>query len=81
MSIGAIWIIALAVANPPIMVLIDAPAVAYAPDGQRIELPAGTVLDACGPVPIVYDLDGSTVRVTQPCAERTLFSNGFEDLP
>ena len=73
------WILAAVVAQPPIMVLIDAPAVAYAPDGPRIELPAGTVLDACGPVPIVYDLDGSTVRVTQPCAERVLFSDSFED--
>lgn len=74
------FVLAAVVASPPILVLLDQPAVAYAPDGQRISLPAGTVLDACGDFPIAYDLDGSTVRITQPCAERPLFSDSFEDL-
>ena len=75
------FLLAAALAQPPILVLLDQPAVAYAPDGQRISLPAGTVLDACGDFPIAYDLDGSTVRVTQPCAERVLFSDSFEVAP
>ena len=69
------------VANPPILVLFDAPAVAIAPNGAHIAIPAGAVVDACGATPIVYDLAGSTVRIVQPCAARPLFADGFEGTP
>ena len=42
--------IALALAlslQPPMLLRIEQPSVVYAPDGQRISLPAGTELDLC----------------------------------
>lgn len=68
--------------HPPMLLRTEQPAVAYAPDGQRISLPAGTELDLCaGPsnTLVEYDIPSMTLLVKQPCPERPLFADGFED--
>lgn len=75
--------IALALAlslQPPMLLRIEQPAVAYAPDGQRISLPAGTELDLCahGGALMRYDIESMTFRAPKPCPERPLFADGFE---
>lgn len=65
----------------PMQVLMAQPGVFYAPGGQRIHVPAGSTLDACGPVPAAYDLAGRVIRIAQPCALRPVFSDGFEAAP
>ena len=72
--------LALAV-QPPMLLRIEQPAVVYAPDGQRISLPAGTELDMCAQdgALVVYDIPSMTLRVPKPCVERPLFADGFED--
>ena len=73
--------LALALAlQPPMLLRIEQPAVAYAPDGQRISLPAGTELDLCAQDGALmrYDIESMTLRVPKPCPERPLFADGFE---
>lgn len=69
-------------AEPPMLVVIEQDAVAYAPGGERISLPAGTELDVCvgGGALLVYELEPVVIRVPQPCAERPLFADGFEEI-
>ena len=75
--------IALALAlslQPPMLLRIEQPSVVYAPDGQRISLPAGTELDLCAHdgALLVYDIPSMTLRAPKPCPERPLFADGFE---
>ena len=70
-------------ANPPLLIIVEQPAIVYAPSGERIAIPAGSEIDACpgdGAL-LVYELDPSVVRVPAPCAERVLFSDSFEVAP
>jgi hypothetical protein len=77
-------VIALALAlslQPPMLLRVEQPSVVYAPDGQRISLPAGTELDLCAQdgALVVYDIPSMTLRAPKPCPERPLFADGFED--
>lgn len=65
---------------PHLLVIIEQTAVMYAPGGQRIDIPAGTELDACedGGTLLAYDLGAMAVRIPAPCTERPLFADGFE---
>lgn len=79
--------IALAIALPaatttppaPIVVIVEREMRAVAPDGAAIDLPAGTLLEACGPVPLDYDLGARAVRMPNPCTAP--FRDGFESAP
>ena len=65
--------------HPPVLAQLQAPGVAYLPDGTRIALPAGAELDNCavdGAVD-VYD-PFARVQPILPCAERPIFRDGFE---
>lgn len=69
-------------ATPPMQVLVEQATVAYAPDGSRIALPAGTVIDVCANSTgqtLVYQIDARLTRIPQPCEERSIFADGFED--
>ena len=68
--------------DPPLIVRLDAAAIAYAPDGTRIALPAGTEIDACASAEnsvLDYALASRVVHIPAPCGERPLFRDGFED--
>lgn len=76
--------IALALAlQPPMLLVVERPGMAYLPDGQRIELPAGTELDMCvhDNSLLQYDLQSMTIIIPKPCNERPLFADGFEGDP
>ena len=71
------------------IVVVDKPATAYAPNGTRIALPAGTEIDACltpstqpqfpdRMMGIEYNLAQRAIHVPEPCAPRPLFADGFE---
>ena len=78
----------------PYLVRIEKDTVAYAPDGSRSDIKAGSEIDVCvtdEPIqedppevpPRVkagwnYDMSGMTFIVTDPCPERPLFGDGFE---
>lgn len=69
---------------PPLIVRLDAPAIAYAPDGARIALPAGTEIDACTSAQnsvLDYALASRVVHIPAPCRERPIFRDGFEGVP
>lgn len=69
---------------PPLIVRLDAPAIAYAPDGSRIALPAGAEIDACASAQnsaLDYVLASRVVHVPAPCGERPIFRDGFEGSP
>lgn len=86
---GIVGVIALAqcsdahaqIADPPLLLRIDAPATAYTADGAAITLPAGTEIDLCaaGTTALRYELDSRTVRIPAPCGARVgIFRDGFE---
>lgn len=70
-------------AQVPLMVLLERETVVYAPDGERITLPAGSHFEACSQNNSVlsYDLAGFLVTVANPCPEKPLFEDGFEAVP
>lgn len=65
--------------TPPYVVRLGGEAHAYLPGGLRFDLPAGTEIDACGPLPLVYDTSGRVLTIAEPCPQRPVFRNGFED--
>lgn len=81
-------------AEAPYLVRIDKDAVAYAPDGSRTDIKAGSEIDVCvtdeaivDDPPVYpprrkagqhYDMTGRAFIVTDPCPERPLFGDGFE---
>ena len=81
-------------AEAPYLVRVEQDTVAYAPDGSRTDIKAGSEIDVCvtdDPIqedppevpPRVkagqhYDITGRTFIVTDPCPERPLFADGFE---
>ena len=76
-------LLALAV-QPPMLMVIENATVAYAPDGERITLPAGSEIDVCEDVTgvlVAYEPAPVVLRVPRPCAERPLFADDFEDAP
>lgn len=68
------------IVQPNVIVLIEHATTAYAPDGARIDLPAGAVLDVCteDAGAVHYDHSSNTVRIPRPCPERPLFADSFE---
>lgn len=64
----------------PLVVVIEQATVAYAPDGARVSLPAGSEIDVCASnnTMIIYDLLAMAIRVPTPCVERPLFADSFE---
>ena len=65
-------------ADPPYIVRTTADTTAYAPDGQRIALPAGTEIDACGNTPLILRTAARVADVAACERERPLFRDGFE---
>ena len=75
----------LALATPahalaPSNVLLAEPMPAYLPDGSRVLLPAGTEFDVCNPA-YEFHQPTKTMVLLRTCAERSLFTDGFEDVP
>lgn len=46
--------------------------------GGGVYLPAGAEIQACGKVPLEYDVDGRVMRIKEPCPEPPLFRDSFE---
>lgn len=69
-----------AIATPPMLVIVEQDTVVYGQSGERISIPAGAEIDVCsdGSSLLVYELDPVVVRVPAPCAERPIFADGFE---
>lgn len=67
--------------QPPLLIVVEQPAVVYGPDGQRTYIPAGAEIEACedelGAV-MYYEHDPVVVRIPAPCKEKPLFSDSFE---
>ncbi len=73
--------VALLAAFVPLLFVTEKAVVGYAPDGTRIELPAGTEIDACAAVDgnvFRYDIPSRSIRLLESCKERPLFADGFE---
>lgn len=66
--------------EPPMLVIVEQETVVYGPGGERIHIPAGAEIDVCvwSGALLVYELTPMVARIPQPCAERPLFSDGFE---
>ena len=74
--------------EPPMLLIFDKPATLYAPNGARIDVPAGTEIDACTSLSacpalpdgctLDYALDPAVTQIPEPCVERPLFADGFE---